>query len=99
MKKKNLQTKTKLSVKLTLHERDLIRSSTFLDPDFGKGGVIDGKNVTVDLSLDEIGKFGATLLPRQIIPATANSRGNLINFLTSSRPFWMSTDGTADSIT
>jgi len=45
---------TKLPVKLTLRERDLIRSSTFLEPDFGKGVVIGGKNITVDLTLDQI---------------------------------------------
>jgi len=43
-----------LPVKLTLHERNLIRNSTFLDTDFGKGAVIEGKSITVDLSLDEI---------------------------------------------
>jgi hypothetical protein len=57
MKKKNLPDETRVPVRLTLRERDLIRSSTFLDPDFGKGGVADGKCVTVDLSLDEIGEI------------------------------------------
>jgi len=54
MKKKDLRLRKKLPVQLTLHERDLIRSSTFLDPDFGKDGVIDGKNITLELSIDEI---------------------------------------------
>ena len=54
MKKKNIRYETKLPVKLTLRERDLIRNGTFFDPDFGKGAVIDGKNITVDLSFDEI---------------------------------------------
>ncbi len=54
MKRKNNRYGTKLPVKLTLRERDLIRGSTFSDPDFGKDGVIDGKNITVHLSLDEV---------------------------------------------
>lgn len=45
---------TKLPVKLTVHERDLIRNETFCDPDFAKVAVIDGKNVRIDLSLDDI---------------------------------------------
>ena len=54
MKKKDVRTETKIPVKLTLRERDLIRSGTFPDPDFGKGEVIEGGHITVDLSLDEI---------------------------------------------
>ena len=57
MKKKDLPYETKLPVKLTLRERDLIRSTMFLNPDFGKGGVVDGKCITVNLSLDEIGEI------------------------------------------
>ncbi|HVP80226.1 MAG TPA: hypothetical protein VMV04_20280 [Thermodesulfobacteriota bacterium] len=57
MRKKNLPDETRVPVRLTLRERDLIRSSTFLDPAFGKGGVVEGKCVTVDLSLDEIGEI------------------------------------------
>ena len=57
MKKKNLQNKTKVPVRLTLRERDLIRNSMFLDPDFAKDGVIEGKCITVDLPLDEIGEI------------------------------------------
>jgi len=54
MEKQDLRLRKKLPVQLTLHERDLIRSSTFLDPDFGTDGVIDGKNITLELSIGEI---------------------------------------------
>ena len=57
MKKKNLPYETKFPVKLTLRERDLIRSTMFLNPDFDKGGVVDGKCITVNLSPDEIGEI------------------------------------------
>lgn len=59
-----------MPVKLTLRERDLIRRGTFPDPDFGKNGVIDGKNITVYLSLDEIEDI------QGYIAADANHTGN-----------------------
>ena len=45
---------TKLPVKLTLDERDLIRAQTFCDPDFARFAVVEGKAIRVDLSLDDI---------------------------------------------
>lgn len=44
----------KVSVKLTLRERDLIRVYTFCDPDFARLAIVRGKGVKVKLSLDEI---------------------------------------------
>lgn len=44
----------KVSVKLTLRERDLIRDYTFCDPDFAGLAIVRGKGVKVELSLDEI---------------------------------------------
>jgi hypothetical protein len=70
MKKKNIRYETTLPVKLTLRERDLIRNGTFPDPDFGKEGVIGGKNITVDLSLDEIEEI------QGYVAADANHTGN-----------------------
>jgi len=57
MKKKNLPYETKLPVKLTLRERDLIRNTMFLNPDFDKDGTVVGESITVNLSLDEIGEI------------------------------------------
>ena len=54
MKRKKIPYGTKLSVKLTIQERDIIRDRTFCDPDFAKIAVVDGNGVQVDLSLDEI---------------------------------------------
>jgi hypothetical protein len=54
MKRKKIPYGTKLPVRLTLHERDLIRDQTFCDPDFAKFAVMDGNGIRVDLSLDEI---------------------------------------------
>jgi len=70
MKKKNIRYETKWPVKLTLRERDLIRSSMFLNPDFGKDALIDGNCITVDLSLDEIEEI------QGYVAAEANHTGN-----------------------
>ena len=45
---------SKLPVKFTPQERDLIREHTFYDPNFGKLCVLEGKAIRVDLSLDDI---------------------------------------------
>jgi hypothetical protein len=70
MKKKNIRYETKLPLKLTLRKRDLIRSGTFLDPSFGKDAVINGKSITVDLSLDDIEEI------QGYVAADANHTGN-----------------------
>src|SRR4030042_4685367 len=54
MKRKKIPYGTKLPVKLTLRERDLIHNETLCDPDFTKFSVIDGKGIKIDLSLDDI---------------------------------------------
>ncbi|MBE0448310.1 MAG: hypothetical protein IBX64_09485 [Actinobacteria bacterium] len=54
MKRKKIPYGTKLPVKLTLRERDLISNETFCDPEYIKLAVVDGKGIKVDLSLDEI---------------------------------------------
>lgn len=45
---------TKLSVTLTMRERDLIRDETFCDPDFAKCAVVEDTGIRMELSLDEI---------------------------------------------
>ena len=45
---------TKLPVKFTLVERDLIQQHTFYRPDFGDLEPLTGKRITVDMSLDDI---------------------------------------------
>lgn len=54
MKRKKIPYSTKLPVKLTLRERDLIRNETFCDPDFANFSVAEGKGIKVDMSLDDI---------------------------------------------
>lgn len=54
MKRKKISYGTKLPVKLTLRERDLIRNETFCDPGFAKFSVVEGKGIKVDMSLDDI---------------------------------------------
>jgi len=54
MKQKKIPYGSKLPVKLTLRERELIRDETFYDSDFAKFAIVDGKGIKVDLSLDEI---------------------------------------------
>ena len=45
---------TKLPVRFTHQERDLIREHTFYDPDFARLAIADGDGIRVDLSLDDI---------------------------------------------
>ena len=52
--KKRIPYGTKLPVKLTLQERDLIRNETLSNPDFARFAVIEGKGVILNLSLDDI---------------------------------------------
>ena len=54
MNRKKIPYGTKLPVKLTLHERDLIRDETFFTPNFAKFALVDGKGIKVDMSLDDI---------------------------------------------
>jgi hypothetical protein len=54
MKRKKIPYGTKLPVKLTLQERDLIRNETLCNPDFARFAVIEGKGVILNLSLDDI---------------------------------------------
>jgi len=54
MKRKKIPYGTKLPIKLTLHERDLIRDETFCDPDFARFAVVEGKGIKVEMSLDDI---------------------------------------------
>jgi hypothetical protein len=54
MKRKKIPYGTKIHVKLTMRERDLIRDETFCDPNYTKLAVIDGKDIRLDLSLDDI---------------------------------------------
>ncbi len=53
-KRKKIPYGTKLPVRLTSHERDLIRDQTFCDPDFARLAVVEGQAIRVDLSLDDI---------------------------------------------
>lgn len=54
MKRKKISPGTKLHVKLTMRERDLIRDETFCDPHYTKLAVVDGKGIRLDVALDEI---------------------------------------------
>jgi hypothetical protein len=54
VKRKKVPYGTKLPVKLTLRERDLIRDETFCDPDFAKFSVVEGKGLKIEMSLDDI---------------------------------------------
>ena len=54
IKRKKIPYGTKIPVKLTERERDLIRKETFCDPDFAKLAVADGKGIRVEMSLDDI---------------------------------------------
>jgi len=54
IKRKKIPYGTKIPVKLTKRERDLIRNETLFNPDFAKLAVTDGKGIRVDMSLDDI---------------------------------------------
>ncbi len=54
MQKKEIPYGTKIPVKLTLQERNLIRNETLCHPDFAKYAVVEGNGIKLDLSLDDI---------------------------------------------
>jgi hypothetical protein len=54
MKRKKIPYGTKLPVKLTLRERDLILNETICDSDFAKFAIVDAEGIRLDLSLDDI---------------------------------------------
>ena len=54
MKRNKIPYGTKLPVKLTLRERDILCDETFCDPRYVQLAVIVGKGIQVDLSLDVI---------------------------------------------
>lgn len=54
MRRKQIPYGTKLPVKLTIRQRDLIRNETYFDADFAAVAVADGKGIRINLSLDEI---------------------------------------------
>jgi hypothetical protein len=54
MKRKKIRYGTKLPVKLTVRECDLIREKTFCDLDFTQFTFVEGTGIQLDLSLDDI---------------------------------------------
>ncbi len=54
MKREIIPSGTKLPVRLTLRERNLIREETFYDPDFAQFALVVSNGIQVDLSLDDI---------------------------------------------
>ena len=54
MRRKKIPLGTKVPVKLTLHDRDLICDKTFCDPNFAQFALVEGSNIKIDLSLDDI---------------------------------------------
>ena len=54
MKRKKIPYGTRLPVKLSPRQRDLIVDHTFCDPDFANLARPEGKGIRVDLSLDDI---------------------------------------------
>lgn len=54
MKRKKIPYGTKLPVLLTPNELNLIRENTFCDPDLGKMGIVEGKNIKIMINLDDV---------------------------------------------
>ncbi len=54
MVRKKIPYRTKLPVRLTLRERDLIRKETFYNPHFAKQIEPDEKGISLELTLDDI---------------------------------------------
>ena len=52
--RKKIPYNTKLPVKFTLAERDLIRNHTFYHPDFANLAMLEGKQIRSDMSLEDI---------------------------------------------
>lgn len=54
MKRKTILHGTKLPVRLTRRERDLIIDETFCDPGFARLAVVDGEGIRVELPLEDV---------------------------------------------
>ena len=54
MARKKIPYKSKIPVRLSLRERDLIREETFYDPNFAKQIEPDKKGIRLELTLDDI---------------------------------------------
>jgi hypothetical protein len=54
MKRKKIPYGTKLPVIMTLKERDIVRDKTLGDPIFGNIGIVEGNNIKLMMSLDDI---------------------------------------------
>ncbi|MFH1009175.1 MAG: hypothetical protein V1800_17000 [Candidatus Latescibacterota bacterium] len=52
--KKKIPRGTRVLVKLTLRERDLIRDDAYCDPDFGRLAISEGRSIRIYMTLDEI---------------------------------------------
>jgi hypothetical protein len=71
MEQKKIPKGTKLPVRLTIRERDLIRDETFYNPDFAQLAIAVGKGIRVDLTLNEIEEI------QGFVAAEANHTKNL----------------------
>jgi len=71
MERKKIPKGTKLPVKLTIRERDLICDETCYNPDFAKLAIVDGKGIRLDLTLDDIEEI------QGYVAAEANHTKNL----------------------
>lgn len=54
MRRKKILPGTKVPVRLSIRQRDLIRDHTFYDPDFANIALVDGKGIRLNLTLDDI---------------------------------------------
>lgn len=79
---------TKLPVRLTMWERDLIRDETFCDPDFAKCAVVEGTGIRVELSLDEIEEIQGYVAARPTTRHIPNGGRSWIAYSTSCRCSW-----------
>lgn len=68
--RRTIPEESKISVTLTLRERDLIRDEMYCNPDFAKAAVVDGAGIRADLSLDDIEEI------QGYVAATANHTDN-----------------------
>jgi len=84
MKRKKIPYGTKLPVLLTPQELNLIKENTFCDPDFGKMGVVEGKNIKIMMNLDDMKSYRVMWRLKPTTPKTINYRRNWTRYYETS---------------
>lgn len=85
MNRRRIPYESKLPVYFSQQELADIREHTFVDSDFDRHAIVEGKRLRLDLSLDDIEEIQGYVAPRLITCAIRSCAGHWINCLISFR--------------